>query len=78
LCKMLLMSRPVLYRKVKALTGQSIQNFTNAIRLNKAMELLQTNKYTISDVAYMTGFANPKYFSTSFKRYFGTSPSQIE
>lgn len=78
LCKMLLMSRPVLYRKVKALTGQSIQNFTNSIKLNKALELLKTKEYSISDVAYMTGFANPKYFSTSFKKHFGTSPSKIE
>lgn len=78
LCKTLLMSRPVLYRKVKALTGESIQNFTNVIRLNKAMELLKTQTYTISDVAYMTGFANPKYFSTSFKKHFGVSPSKIE
>lgn len=78
LCRMLLMSRPVLYRKVKALTGQSIQQFTNAIKLNKALELLKTDDYTISDVAYMTGFANPKYFSTSFKKHFGMSPSKID
>lgn len=78
LCRTLLMSRPVLYRKVKALTGQSIQQFTNAIKLNKALELLKTNEHTISDVAYMTGFANPKYFSTSFKKHFGVSPSKIE
>ena len=78
LCKKLLMSRPVLYRKVKDLTGQSIQQLITTIKLNKALELLKANEHTISDIAYMTGFANPKYFSTSFKKHFGVSPSRID
>ena len=36
---------------------------------------LKRNKHSISEVAYIVGFSDPKYFSTSFKKYFGKSPS---
>ncbi|NDV55105.1 response regulator [Parabacteroides sp. 52] len=77
-CRMLGMSRTSVYNKIKSLTDQGPNDFIRIIRLNKAKELLRSKKYTISEVAYMVGFSDPKYFSTSFKKQFGTSPSKAE
>lgn len=76
-CKVLGMSRTSVYNKIKTLTNQSPNDFIRIIRLNKAKTLLKTKQYTISEVAYMVGFSDPKYFSTSFKKQFGTSPSKL-
>ena len=77
-CKILGMSRTSVYNKIKTLTNQSPNDFIRIIRLNKAKELLKTKKYTVSEIAYMTGYSDPKYFSTSFKKQFGISPSKSD
>lgn len=77
LCREMALSRPVLFRKLKALTGQNIQNFIKIVRLKKAKELLLQEPLTIAEVAYRTGFSNPKYFSTSFRKHFGVRPSEV-
>jgi signal transduction histidine kinase/ligand-binding sensor domain-containing protein/DNA-binding response OmpR family regulator len=77
-CKALCMSRTSVYNKIKTLTNQSPNDFIRIIRLNKAKEFLKTRQYTITEIAYMTGFSDPKYFSTSFKKHFGTSPSKMD
>lgn len=77
-CKVLGMSRTSVYNKIKTLTNQSPNDFIRIIRLNKAKSLLKTKKHTIAEVAYMVGFSDPKYFSTSFKKQFGISPSKLE
>lgn len=74
--KQLFMSRPVLYRKLKALTDQSPQDFVKIVRLKKSVELIKEGKHSISEIAYQTGFSDPKYFSTSFKKFYGVSPSK--
>ena len=74
----LCMSRPVLYRKLKALTDQSPQDYIRIIRLKEAAHRLKKGIMSISDVAYDVGFSDPKYFSTSFKKMFGCSPSQYK
>ncbi len=71
------MSRSVLYRKVKALTGYSIQDFLRIVRLKKAAQILTEGNISISEVAYMVGFTNAKHFSTSFKKLFGKSPTEF-
>ena len=76
-CRMLGMSRTSVYNKIKTLTGQGPNDFIRIIRLNKAKELLVSRKYSIGEVANMVGFSDPKYFSTCFKKQFGTSPSKI-
>jgi len=76
LCHELFMSRPVVYRKLKALTNNSPQDFIKIIRLKKAAEFIKEERFSITDVAYNTGFSDPKYFSTSFKNFFGVSPSK--
>lgn len=76
-CRKLGMSRTSVYNKIKTLTDQGPNDFIRIIRLNSAKELLKTKKYTISEVSTMVGFSDPKYFSTSFKKQFGTSPSKV-
>lgn len=71
------MSRTAFYHKLKSLIDLSPAEFIRLIKLNKAKELLLKGKYNINEVAYMCGFSDAKYFSTSFKKQFGKSPSNF-
>ncbi|MDR2804177.1 MAG: response regulator [Dysgonamonadaceae bacterium] len=77
-CSLLAMSRTSVYNKLKSLTGQAPNDFIRILRLNRAKEFLESGKYTVSEVSYRVGFTDPKYFSTSFKKQFGVSPSKID
>ncbi len=71
------LSRVQLYRKVKALTGQSPVELLRTARLHKARRLLQESGKSISEVAYEVGFTAPSYFTKCFKDEFGISPSDL-
>jgi signal transduction histidine kinase/DNA-binding response OmpR family regulator len=77
LCETLLLSNMQLYRKLKALTGQTPILFIRSYRLQKARHLLQTTDLNISEIAYDVGFTDPSYFSRAFKKEFGHSPSDF-
>ncbi len=64
------------YRKVKSLTGYSGKELLQNMRLKRATHLLMQDKLRISEIAYMTGFSNPKYFSKCFKEKYGVKPSE--
>ena len=70
-------SSSLLYKKIKSLTDQSPTDFIKTIRLNHALEILQSKKYTITEVSELCGFASVGYFSTVFRKHFGKSPTQI-
>ena len=70
-------SSSLLYKKVKSLTNQSPTDFIKMVRLDHALELLQSHKYTITEVSECCGFSSLGYFSTVFKKHFGKSPTQI-
>jgi signal transduction histidine kinase/DNA-binding response OmpR family regulator len=70
-------SSSLLYKKIKSLTDQSPTDFIKTIRLKHAVELLQTRKYTVTEVSELCGFASVGYFSTVFRKHFGKSPSEI-
>ena len=70
-------SPSLLYKKIKSLTGQSPIDFIKTIRLNHALELLQSRRYNVTEVSELCGFSSVGYFSTAFKKYFGKSPSEI-
>lgn len=72
------MSRVHLYRKLKALTDQSVSDFVKTARLKLAARLIGENKLTIKEAAYTVGFKDPKYFSKCFKQQFGVKPSEYE
>lgn len=71
------LSRMQLYRKLKALTGQSANEFIRSIRLKRAAQLLETGQLTIAEVTYDVGFNDLKYFRDCFKKQFGVTPSQF-
>ena len=75
LCREMAMSRTLFYVKLKSYTGKSPQDFIRIIRLERAAAILRDN-HSVTDAAALTGFDNPKYFSTVFKKYFGVSPSK--
>jgi CheY-like chemotaxis protein/AraC-like DNA-binding protein len=70
------MSRPVLFRKIKMMTGLSVIDLIRSTRLKKAEMLLKQKRMSISEVAYTVGFNDPKYFSKSFRSQFGKNPSE--
>jgi YesN/AraC family two-component response regulator len=70
------MSRPVLFRKTKMLTGLSVIDLIRSVRLKKAEMLLKQNRMSISEVAYEVGYNDPKYFSKLFRGQFGKTPSE--
>ncbi len=72
----LAMSHSTLYRKLKALTGLTINEFIRSIRIKRAAQLLETGEYSVSEAAFETGFSEVKYFRNYFKEQFGCPPSE--
>ncbi|RLD26410.1 MAG: hypothetical protein DRI54_02910, partial [Bacteroidetes bacterium] len=65
-----------LYRKIKALTGQTTVEFIRTFRLTRAAELLNKKSATIAEIAYEVGFSSPSYFAECFRMHFGKLPSE--
>ncbi|WP_291528908.1 two-component regulator propeller domain-containing protein [Bacteroides sp. UBA939] len=70
------MSRSNLHLKLKAITGKSAIDFIHKIRFNRACQLLQEGKYTISEISFMVGYNTPSYFAARFKKYTGYLPTE--
>lgn len=70
------MSRTVLFDKIKATTDHTPNEFIQTLRLKRAAQLLLQSEYKVSEISYMVGFNNPKYFSKCFQKQFGSSPRQ--
>lgn len=64
------------YRKIKALTGQTAKEFIRNQRLKHAAGLLVQQKRSISEIIYMVGFASPSYFTRCFKEFYGCTPKE--
>lgn len=77
LCEAAHLSHAQVYRKLKALTGKTPSQFLRSIRLEKAMELLNSTDMNISQIAFEVGFNDPNYFSRSFQAKFGVAPSSV-
>jgi signal transduction histidine kinase/DNA-binding response OmpR family regulator len=77
LCEELAMSRSLLYKKIKMLTGLSPVEYIRSLRLAEAANLLKTGKYKVFEVVYMVGFTDIKYFRQCFVKEFGYPPSQL-
>ena len=70
------MSREHIFRKLKALTGESPSSLIRVMRLKAAASLLENGEESITSISMQVGFSNPSYFSQCFKAYFGQSPSE--
>ena len=71
------LSRVQLYRKVKALTGQTPVDLLKKARLERARLLVEKTDKSISEIAYEVGFTAPSYFNKCFKDEFGVSPGGL-
>ena len=69
------MSGSTLYRKMKALTGLSTNEYIRKVKMQNAERLLLEGKYNISEIAYKIGMNSTGYFRQCFKDEFGVSPS---
>lgn len=76
LCSLMNMSRTSFYNKIKALTDQAPADYIRLIKLKYAAQLLEEQRYTITEIAERTGFNDAKYFREVFKKHFNVSPSQ--
>ena len=75
LCLEMGMSRSSLYNKMKALTDHSPSDFIRQVRMKEAATLLKSKKHTVAEVSDMMGFSDPKYFTETFKKHYGMTPS---
>ena len=69
-------SRSKFYYKVKDLTGLSPNAFFRTYKLNKAAEMIKNSDEKLTYIADITGFCSQAYFTASFKKQFGCSPSK--
>lgn len=70
------MSHSTLYRKIKALTNLTANEFIRKVRINFSEQLLLTNQYNISEIMYRVGINSSSYFRQCFKEEFGMNPSE--
>jgi ligand-binding sensor domain-containing protein/signal transduction histidine kinase/DNA-binding response OmpR family regulator len=70
------MSRSNLHKKLKSLSGYVPNELIKLVRLKHAARLLQKGDHTMTEVAYMTGFSSPSYFSKCFLQQFKVTPSE--
>ena len=71
------LGRVQLYRKVKAITGQTPVELLRQMRLQRAYALLGSTTKTISEIAFEVGFNTPGYFSKCFKEQYGKLPMEL-
>jgi ligand-binding sensor domain-containing protein/signal transduction histidine kinase/DNA-binding response OmpR family regulator len=77
LAKKVGMSQPVLYKKLKAVTSMSVNDFVKSLRMKQAAFLLQQKQLAVYEIAYTVGYSDSKYFSKEFKKIYGKSPSEF-
>ena len=72
------LSRGHLHRKIKELTGTTPVDFLRNYRLKKAAALLKQKQFTVSEIAYQTGFSSSAYFAKCFKAVYNQTPSEYQ
>ncbi|MCH7411308.1 response regulator [Belliella sp. DSM 111904] len=70
------MSRPTLYRKIKAISDLTPNELINLARLKKAAELLSSSDYKIYEVADLVGYNSQNSFTRNFHKQFGMTPTE--
>ena len=72
----LAVSRSVFFKKLKTLTGLAPIEFIKEMRINRAVQLIGTGEYSMTQIAYMVGINDPRYFSKCFKQKMGMTPTE--
>lgn len=71
------MSVSVLYRKLRSLTGMTVNDFIKTVKMKRAFQLIESGHYNVNEVATMIGYEDTRYFSKEFKKVYGKNPSEI-
>jgi DNA-binding response OmpR family regulator/two-component sensor histidine kinase len=69
-------SRALLFTKIKAVTDLTPNNFIKTLRMKRAAQILKQQKLSVAEVAYQVGFRDSRYFSKTFRKQFGKTPSE--
>ena len=77
MAKAMQMSQTQLYRKLKGVTGETPSQLIQTIKMEKAIQLLQSSELNISEVAFKLGFSDPNYFTRTFHSFHGKTPSSF-
>jgi TolB-like protein/AraC-like DNA-binding protein/Flp pilus assembly protein TadD len=67
-----------LSRRLRSITNKTLNQFISETRLLKALDMLQNEEVTASEVAYKVGFSSPAYFSKCFHEFFGYPPGKLK
>lgn len=78
LANALCISRTVLYKKMKSTMGISPIDFVRKKRIERAVQLLETGEYTVTEVSYKCGFGSPQYLARVFKETIGYTPGKYK
>ena len=68
-------SRTAFYNKIREITGNPPENYINSFKMDKALKLLASQQYSISDIAGILGYCDAKYFGKKFKDFYHVCPS---
>ncbi len=69
-------SRSVFFKKLKTLTGLAPIEFIKEMRINRAAQLIETGEFNMTQISYMVGINDPRYFSKCFKSKLGMTPTE--
>ena len=69
-------SRSVFFKKLKTITGLAPIEFIKEMRINRAVQLIETGEYNMTQISYMVGINDPRYFSKCFKAKLGKTPTE--
>lgn len=70
--------RTVFFNKLKGLTGLAPIEFIRELRIKRAAQLLKSGEYNVSQVTYMVGMSDSRYFSKCFKKVYGMTPTEYK
>ena len=69
-------SRSVFFKKLKTITGLAPIEFIKEMRINRAVQLIETGEFNMTQISYMVGINDPRYFSKCFKMKMGMTPTE--
>lgn len=78
LVRELAVSRSVFFKKLKTLTGLAPIEFIKEMRIKRAVQLIETGEFNMTQISYMVGINDPRYFSKCFKSKFGITPTEYK
>ena len=76
LAQQVALSRTAIFKKLRALTGMTPNDFMKAVRLDEASRMIVEGKYSITEIGFITGFSSSSYFAKCFVKQFGVLPSE--